>query len=47
MYITIKNPGITDNRMVEVWFPCEEEKLSKVCSDVGIRISKWNELFCY
>ncbi|MGB4660132.1 MAG: antirestriction protein ArdA [Mobilitalea sp.] len=45
MYITIKNPGITDNRMVDVWFPCEEEKLSKVCSDVGIRISKGMNCF--
>jgi hypothetical protein len=45
MYITIKNPGITDGRMVEVWFPCEEEKLSKICSDVGIRISKGMNCF--
>lgn len=45
MYITIKNPGITENRMVEVWFPCEEEKLSKACSDVGIRISKGMNCF--
>jgi hypothetical protein len=31
--------------MAEVWFPCEEEKLSKVCSDVGIRISKGMNCF--
>lgn len=40
MYITIKNPGITDNRMMEVWFPCEEDVLNKLCSDFDIRISK-------
>lgn len=40
MYITIKNPSNTYDRLVEVWFPCEEEKLSKICNEVGIELSK-------
>lgn len=40
MYITIKNPNNTEDRLVEVWFPCEEDKLSKICKEFGIKLSK-------
>ena len=40
MYMTIKKSNNIDEGSIEAWFPIEEEKLNKICEDIGIRISK-------
>ena len=40
LYITIKNSRNTDKKTVKVWFPCEEEKLRRICDEVGVVVSK-------
>lgn len=45
MYITIKNSRDTDEKAVRVWFPCEEDRLSRICDEVGIVISKDKNCF--
>lgn len=45
MYITIKKSNNIDEKSIEVWFPIEEEKLSKICDEVGIGISKDSNCF--
>jgi len=45
LYITIKNSRDTDEKAVRVWFPCEEERLSRICDEVGIVMSKDTNCF--
>lgn len=40
MYITIKKSNNIDEKSIEVWFPIEEEKFSKICEELGIITSK-------
>lgn len=34
------NSRNTDEKTVKVWFPCKEEKLSRICDELGIVVSK-------
>jgi hypothetical protein len=38
--MTIKKSNNIDEKSIEAWFPIEEEKLNKICEDIGITISK-------
>lgn len=40
MHMTIKKSNNIDERSIEAWFPIEEEKLNKICEDIGISTSK-------
>jgi len=45
MYMTIKKSNNIDARSIEAWFPIEEDKLNKICEDIGISISKNSNCF--
>lgn len=40
MYISIKKSNNVDEKSSEAWFPLKEEKLSEICKEIGIGLSK-------